>query len=199
MSDEDQRKPTAAETAFALGNMLAREPDSFSLEEMTAMLNKLPADTHQLVVQPLLHKLLELAQPRRIEAERDGWKQIAHTLLRAAFGEDVAEYSIPPLELLALVDVKFDALRNPQSVGEVRKLVPALAQWWANLTMQDSERRAKREHWRLKQAVVAASQMLRNAERQRARSEVIATFRERWRTVVDELNRATEEEGSTAA
>lgn len=187
------KQPTPADIAAALGSLLSTDLFALNDTEVEAVLEKVDPEHLRLAFMPFVRRLRAMAQPLRLEAERDGWKEIATTLLKVAIGEDAATYEIPPIELLALVDIKTDAARNPHAVGEVRKLVPALNQWWADLTFKDSERRSKKEHWQLKSAVVGASQMLRNAEKRHGETlqgGPVGRVREQWRIVVDELDRA---------
>jgi hypothetical protein len=65
----------------------------------------------------------------RIEAERDGWKEIAYELLRVAFGEDAAALTVPPLELL-----EHKAYEKP--------VTAKLHTWWTDLI--DAAIRARR-------------------------------------------------------
>lgn len=112
----------------------------------------------------------------RLEAERDGWQKIACELLVVAFGEEGrATGYIPPLELLEARDKAH--------------VVAALAQWWANLTFNDSERRSKKEHWREKAAVVESSLRLRRAilRDRRDRPRAMARAQKEWRRDVDAL------------
>lgn len=59
------------------------------------------------------------SEGNRLRAERDGWKQIAMELLRTAWGDDVGEFDLPPIELLQ---------------GERPR--PRLEQFWRDLTMR---------------------------------------------------------------
>jgi hypothetical protein len=61
----------------------------------------------------------------RLEAERDGWRAIAHELLKVAVGEDAGQFELPPIELVA------------NAAG----FAPALQKFWADL-IEERGRRA---------------------------------------------------------
>jgi hypothetical protein len=88
----------------------------------------------------------------RLIAERDAWEKIAKDLLRVAMGDDADGFDVPPMEFT----------NSTQLLDTVR---PNLAQWWANLTFKDSERRSKRELWREKTAVVENALNMRRIQR----------------------------------
>lgn len=92
------------------------------------------------------------AQHARLIAERAGWQEIANELLRVSMGDDAAAFSVPPMEFLQRENL-------PETIR------PNLAQWWANLTFKDSERRSKRELWREKTAVVENALNMRRIQR----------------------------------
>lgn len=186
MSEDD------AETAKQVGAIVGANLPALSDEEIGAVLDRVRAEQLKYVFLALVQRMRGLEKPLRLEAERDGWKHIATRLLKAAFGDDIADNPIPPIELA-------DSVRR-RADGEIEPGGPValIAQWWANLTFQNSERRAKREHWQLKSAIVGASQLLRAAERRNDQggtdrhrsSRIESEYRERWRQAVDELDHA---------
>jgi hypothetical protein len=93
------------------------------------------------------------AQHARLIAERDGWQQIAKELAaRRRWAMTPTAFGVPPMEFT----------NSTQLLDTVR---PNLAQWWANLTFKDSERRSKRELWREKTAVVENALNMRRIQR----------------------------------
>lgn len=73
----------------------------------------------------------------------EGWKMIASEIMRVAFGDDLADLPLPPIELIEL-----------RAVGQLEaKHVAAIRQWWVD--------------------VVQRYQNARNAKADREASEVI--------------------------
>lgn len=170
--------------AREVGTLIAGNVPALSNEEVRAVLEKLREKQLREVFLALVERMRTLEKPLRLEAERDGWKQIATTLLKAAFGSDAEDYRVPPVELLQSVR------RNARGEIEQGPPVAAIAQWWANLTMQDSQRRAKREHWREREEIVEASLQLRAAEIRGNGRGSQTPERGRWRHAVDVLDQA---------
>lgn len=65
----------------------------------------------------------------RMSAERDGWREIACSLLRQAMGDIAERFEIPPIELVA----------DPKRIESTR---PQLRQWWADLTRTHAAQRS---------------------------------------------------------
>lgn len=68
----------------------------------------------------------------RYVAERDGWREIACALLKCALDDDSPSFDVPPLEIV-------DDIRRGKLAG---KPIARLAQFWADLTRRESQRRA---------------------------------------------------------
>lgn len=87
--------------AREVGALVAGNLPALSNEEIRAVLEKMRDEQLRHVFLALVERMRTLEKPLRLEAERDGWKEIATTLLKVAFGDD-ANYPVPPIELLEL-------------------------------------------------------------------------------------------------
>jgi hypothetical protein len=129
-----------------------------------------PERFQELVV-ALVQLTVEMQHPARLAGERDAWKSIASELLKAAWGDEASTFNVPPLELV-------------QRAGDP-PVRANLAQWWADLTFKDSERRSKREFWQEKTAIVEASVEFRRLQKLGGGDQ--PPQRLRWQRAVDAL------------
>lgn len=121
-----------------LAEFIAAADSGLSDEEIAAILERMSTEAVRLAFLMLMPRLRGISNAVRLQAERDGWRKIADSLLRVAFGENTDFGEIPPVELLEL-----------RSLGQRdMKYVAALEQFWRDLTRKHAELRDRqRRNW----------------------------------------------------
>jgi hypothetical protein len=112
--------------------------DGWQEDELAALSERISEAACRATLLRLARRLQRHSRQARIEAERDGWREIATELLGVAMGPQPSHacFGLPPLELIHLA-----------SRTDRERWVPALAQFWRDLTMQHEERRRTHGDW----------------------------------------------------